>query len=85
LGRSTYIYFVEAVGQDRIKIGKADDPETRVRQLQTGSAVELRLLAVTLGQPSLEAELHAAFANDRIQGEWFRASNELRDYIARFT
>ncbi|HYV34754.1 MAG TPA: GIY-YIG nuclease family protein [Gemmataceae bacterium] len=80
----TYIYFVEAVGQDRIKIGKADDPEARVRQLQTGSAVELRLLAVMTAQPSQEAELHTAFAKERCQGEWFRATEELRGYIARF-
>jgi hypothetical protein len=80
----TYIYFVEAVGQERIKIGKADDPAARVRQLQTGSAVELRLLAVVEGRASLEAELHSAFANDRIQGEWFRATIELREYISRF-
>jgi hypothetical protein len=35
-------------------------------------------------QPSQEAELHAAFANERVQGEWFRATTELREYIARF-
>ncbi|HYT91147.1 MAG TPA: GIY-YIG nuclease family protein [Gemmataceae bacterium] len=81
----TYIYFVEAVGQERIKIGKADNPEARVMQLQTGSAVELRLLGVIADQPSREAELHAAFAKDRVQGEWFHATAELRDYIARFS
>jgi len=81
----TYIYFVEAVGQERIKIGKADNPEARVMQLQTGSAVELRLLGVIADQPSREAELHAAFAKDRVQGAWFPEHAELRDYIARFS
>jgi hypothetical protein len=79
----TFVYFAEAVGQERIKIGRADNPEARVTQLQTGSAVELRLLGVVAGPSSLEAELHAAFANDRIQGEWFHATAELREYISR--
>ncbi len=81
----TFIYFVEAVGQERIKIGKADNPKARIMQLQTGSAVELRLLGVIADQPSRESDLHAAFAKDRIQGEWFRATSELREYIARYS
>src|SRR6266542_3309152 len=82
---ATFIYFAEAVGQERIKIGKADNPEARMTQLQTGSAVELRLLGVIADKPSREAELHAAFAKDRVQGERFHATAELRDYIARFS
>jgi hypothetical protein len=81
----TFIYFIEAVGQDRIKIGKADDPKARLRQLQTGSSVELRLLGATADQASREAEIHAAFAFERIHGEWFHATQRLREYIARVT
>lgn len=80
----TFIYFAEAVGQERIKIGKADNPEARIMQLQTGSAVQLRLLGVLADDPSKEAALHAAFAKDGIQGEWFHASTELREFIAKY-
>jgi hypothetical protein len=79
----TFIYFIEAVGQDRIKIGKADNPESRLRQLQTGSAVELRLLGAVADNASREAETHAVFSSERIQGEWFHATPRLREYIAR--
>ncbi len=80
----TYIYFAEAVGQDRIKIGKADNPEDRLKQLQTGSPVELRLLGVIADKASRETDIHALFDQDRIQGEWFNASPDLRRYIAEF-
>ncbi len=77
----TYIYFIEAVGQDRIKIGKADDPEARLKQLQTGCPVPLRLLGIINCQAGIERTLHAKFAEDNIQGEWFQATEAIRKYI----
>ena len=78
------IYFIEAIGQDRIKIGKTRDPKNRLRQLQTGSASKLQLLGVIVDKANRESELHALFAEDRIQGEWFRDTASLRSYIRDF-
>jgi len=80
----TAIYFIEAVGQDQIKIGKADDPESRLKQLQTGSPSELTLLGIIVDKATRETELHAQFAEERIQGEWFHATERLRQYIRDF-
>ncbi len=68
-------YFIEAVGLDKIKIGRARDVAKRLATLQTGSAVPLKLLATTDTIP--ERELHRRFRSQRISGEWFRKCDEI--------
>ncbi|HEU4583634.1 MAG TPA: GIY-YIG nuclease family protein [Polyangiaceae bacterium] len=74
------VYYIRG-GPDRIKIGKADRPEQRLRDLQTGSPVELELLATEPGDRDVEHKRHRQFAGDRVQGEWFAASSELLQHI----
>ena len=78
------IYFLEAIGQDKIKIGKTRDLKKRLGQLQTGSTSKLQPLGVIVDKASRESELHALFAEDWIQGEWFRDTARLRNYIKDF-
>ena len=61
-----------------LKIGVSDDPERRVRQLQTGSHDRLELVAHWMASSgsraySVEAEAHHKFRNHRMIGEWFYA------------
>lgn len=73
------IYFVEADGAGAIKIGfvAGEDAADRVRDLQTGSPVPLRLLGTMPGTLQDENDLHRRFASARIHGEWFRPTPEL--------
>lgn len=48
-----------------------------MKELQTGSADQLQLLAVVSGDETLERRLHAAFAERRLTGEWFDFSDGL--------
>lgn len=76
--------FVYFVGTDEIvKIGRTCTPSTRFLDLKAGSPVELRLfgLMLSLDKPD-EAELHRRFASTRVRGEWFRWTDELREFIA---
>lgn len=77
----SWVYFIEAVGLERIKIGKANNPEARLAGLQTGSPVPLRLLGKIPGGHALEKKLHGEFASLWMDGEWFHATKELRNYI----
>jgi hypothetical protein len=52
------------------KIGRSRDVEARVRQLQTGSAEVLSVIAVLPGS-SKEQRLHGALDGWRMEGEWF--------------
>jgi hypothetical protein len=56
-------------GADKYKIGRAENVQVRVRTLQTGSPVVLRLAYVMRGD--LEAQLHRLCRDGRVFGEWF--------------
>jgi DNA-directed RNA polymerase subunit RPC12/RpoP len=78
----SWVYFIEAVGLNKIKIGTSDDPEKRLRELATGSAVPLRILAKMQGNVELETTLHRRFEHLRFDREWFHATKELLTFIA---
>lgn len=74
-----YVYFVQ--GGDAIKIGFSTNTAGRLVGLQTSNAEELELLGSVRGSQKDEAELHEMFCHLRLRGEWFRAEDELTDYI----
>lgn len=54
-----------------VKIGRAIDPKTRMRDLQIGNPWPLTLLYTEPNAGHLEPMLHRHFASNRIGGEWF--------------
>lgn len=68
-----YIYLIG--NQDGlVKIGRSKDPIKRVRELSTGSGVELLCVAywkVDADSLSIEKEMHEYFSEYRVKGEWF--------------
>lgn len=73
------IYFVQAEPGTPIKIGftEWERPQRRVDALQSGNPYVLRLICVAPGDMYLEKALHREFAEDRLNGEWFRCSDRL--------
>jgi len=78
-----YIYFIEGAGL--IKIGYSIDPEMRMKGLAVASPVPLVSLGYIPGSRALERRLHKKFTAIRAHGEWFEATDELRQYIAKVT
>ena len=74
------IYAIEAVGLDRVKFGKAKDPEARFRILSTASPVPLQLIIVAPWPDFYEGVIHRAFAEERITGEWFLATKRVEKF-----
>ena len=83
-----YLYVISC-RLDRVKIGIAADAEKRLRQLQVGSPVELRL---ALTRPYAERrdadavadELYRHFAGRRDRGSWYRLTvTEVRERLAQ--
>jgi hypothetical protein len=72
----THVYFI-GDDRDRVKIGVAADPLSRLRQLQTSSPVRLVLLAADRAYLEAERALHRRFAASRLSGEWFTRTPEL--------
>jgi hypothetical protein len=79
-----FVYFIRADEHGPIKIGHSTNVEKRLEQLQTGSSHPLRLLAKFKHDRAKEIEksLHSAFADLRLEGEWFEASDRILDVIA---
>jgi len=76
------VYFIEAPSARLIKIGTSRYVDGRIRTLRSGSPVALRLLGCVAGNVDAERELHGRFAKLRKHGEWFRATDDLRRFIA---
>jgi hypothetical protein len=71
------VYMIQAGPFGDIKIGFANDPIARMRQLQTSMPHKLRLVRVFEGTMDDEKELHRKFATARKAGEWFSPSAEM--------
>lgn len=84
---SCSLYLIAPEGVDRpVKIGVADDPQKRLRQLQTGNPTPLRIVRTFSAQSRAavndwEFHAHRLFADHRLAGEWFDLSAD--DIIAR--
>lgn len=68
------VYLIECQGL--IKIGVSADPETRLKELGTGSPHQHSLLKVIPGGFEVERMLHKKFSDKRVRGEWFRLTSE---------
>lgn len=79
-----YVYFILAPQSDCVKIGRAKNPETRLKALQTASPDELELLLMLPHSPPFEEhQLHKRFDKYRTQGEWFEYCGELKRFVGQ--
>lgn len=77
-----YVYFVRAGNTGPIKIGVAVNVDNRLKTLQTGNHLELRLVAKIKCRSkadaySMERNLHKKFKGKHIRGEWFSSTIRL--------
>ena len=79
-----FLYFIQAGGAaGPVKIGHSRNVAKRLEQLQTGNPAPLRLVAACPLEDAAERErdLHWFLSDDRLEGEWFAASELLRNII----
>jgi hypothetical protein len=74
------VYVIEGVG-GWVKIGKAKNIKSRMRDIQLAHPVPLKLLAILDSDPTRESEFHRRYADLRAEREWFRFEGELRDAV----
>lgn len=85
-----YVYFIRTMKSPRrVKVGKAKHPEQRLKTLQTGNPVELKLIGKIRCQSdkhALEIEklFHQKFKKYRIRGEWFKHADYLISQLYEF-
>ena len=76
-----YTYFILDAASQAVKIGQANNPTSRLLDCQVGNPNPLQLIGMIEG--NVEKQLHAAFQNCRIGGEWF-SWPEVRSALTRY-
>lgn len=79
--RKSYIYFLYAPISKRMKIGYTKFPDTRINRIQSTSPEQLTTLKIIEGNGTLEKMLHRLFVGERNHGEWFDASEEMKNFV----
>lgn len=68
---STFVYAIRPIGGGLTKIGWANHPANRIRDIQAMSPVGLELAGLIHGGIDVEQALHRKYAAKRAHGEWF--------------
>ncbi len=71
------VYIIRAGNTGMVKIGVAEKPDQRRRELQTAHWESLRIIRVIEGQRPAERWLQQRFAAQHIRGEWYRFCDEM--------
>jgi T5orf172 domain len=77
-----YLYVIGPSEGHVVKIGISAKPKSRMRQLQTGNASRLEILASCRGGKTHESVIHQFLAASHLQGEWFERSPAVEQFIS---
>ena len=79
------VYFVGSLVYGWVKIGYTKNIQTRMCDIQVGCPFPIELLHTISTTPEnarkLEKSMHRQFKGYRLHGEWFKLSDEIRQYI----
>lgn len=70
----THLYVIQSAVTGAIKVGRSDNPERRILDLQVGSPYRLALILVAPNMGDQEKRVHAEMQHTRtrfLNGEWF--------------
>lgn len=77
--RKHRVYFLAS--GERVKIGVTTNVNNRVRAISSMSPDRLEIAFIIPGDRTSEKLLHGLFAPDRLHGEWFKFSDDIREFI----
>ena len=69
------VYMIQAGENGPVKIGKAERPALRLREIQRLNHAKLRIIRLFEGGRAEERRLHQIFAAFRMHGEWFELTS----------
>lgn len=78
---SECVYFIEAVGSGRVKIGWTKSLLLRLDALTPGCPYPLKVLATIAGSRKEEIKYHHRFVKYHLINEWFRYEGELKAFV----
>lgn len=71
-----FVYLIKCSLTGYTKIGVASDPLSRLKSHQVGCPQKLEMAAVVEGDETLESQLHRAFGDKWVRGEWFALTDQ---------
>jgi len=73
-----YVYLINKEYTDEYKIGVSNDPEKRLKAIQTGNSEKVIIFKKFKSQypTKVEGRLHRFFNSERRKGEWFVLTDE---------
>lgn len=79
------VYFMRCFKCKLVKIGFSADYRMRRQELQRTTGHHLQVLGIHVGGRLEEQRVHGMFRADRVDGEWFRYSTGIMQYIEERT
>lgn len=79
--RGRHLYLISDVDKTILKIGMANDCDSRFKRIQTGNHLHLELLFVLEEKGHLENEVFKKFSKFRLSGEWFKYDQSIINYF----
>lgn len=76
-----YVYLVEAVGLNRVRIGWTANPDRRPGELVRHNPYPLNFLALMPGDKVDESHLQFILSEWRLHDDWFELTNNIREYV----
>lgn len=73
------VYFI--TDGEYVKIGKADNPFQRLKDLQVSNVKILKIICLIPGGSEMEQRLHRYFSDCKIRGEWFTTNDFMLEFI----
>ena len=73
-----YVYLISDSNTYNYKIGISNNPEKRIKELQTGNENKLKIIHKVLCEnyKNVETALHNQYSFLKVNGEWFELSND---------
>lgn len=79
--KSDDLYLIHDIILDKLKIGRSNNAESRLKQLQIATSNKLELLFVIEGKGYLEAQIHSFFNCINTNSEWFENDGQIIKYF----
>lgn len=76
------VYFLAMKEVPFVKIGKADNWETRCREHQCSSPFHMEVIMLIAGGLDVERVAHRLFCESRWRGEWFHYDDKFKEMFA---
>jgi hypothetical protein len=85
----SYVYAILDSEKNCLKIGKTNDVDDRIKNLQVGNPTQLKLIATISCYSeshafAIESELHREYSHLFVRGEWFKYDDDILKKFVNF-